>query len=344
MQLPNKILVFQTAFLGDVVLTLPLVQVLHREFPHAQVDFVATPKASSVLRNHPAIHSIIEYDKRGSQRGLRGMMAIAGVLKAGRYDVALVPHRSLRSGIVVAMSGIPRRICFETAAGRILFNETVPYDKTIHEIERNLSFLKTLHIDPPKKELPVLYPSKEDADLVGQWFTKMKVQSKRTVIAIAPGSVWNTKRWPRERFSTLAKKIVAEGGNVVLVGGKEDEELCRQISVEAGGEGVSVSAGSFSILQSAEIIRRCTALVSNDSAPMHLAVSMGTPVIALFGATVPSFGFAPYGRKDVVVQTEGLSCRPCSIHGGDRCPIGTFDCMMNISPEFVFEKLARWIS
>jgi heptosyltransferase-2 len=74
---------------------------------------------------------------------------------------------------------------------------------------------------------------------------------------------------------------------------------------------------------------------------MHLAVAMKTPVVAIFGATVPSFGFGPYGEKDVVVQIEGLPCRPCSIHGGDKCPIGTFECMVKISAEMVFAKIVQ---
>ncbi len=106
MQPPDRILIFQTAFLGDVVLTLPLVQVLHREFPNTQIDFLTTPKAAAILRNHPAIHAVIEYDKRGAQRGFGGMFSISRILKAQRYDIALVPHRSLRSAVVTALSRI----------------------------------------------------------------------------------------------------------------------------------------------------------------------------------------------------------------------------------------------
>ena len=98
-------------------------------------------------------------------------------------------------------------------------------------------------------------------------------------------------------FSDLVRRIRAAGMKVVLVGGKEDESLCKNIVSEAQGTEVYLSAGRFSILQSAELLRRCAVLVSNDSAPMHLAVAMKTPVVAVFGATVPAFGFAPYRRE-----------------------------------------------
>ena len=341
MHLPDRILVFQTAFLGDVILTLPLVQVLHREFPNAQIDFLTTPKAAAILQNHPAIHSVIEYDKRGGQRGFGGMFSISRTLKARRYDLALVPHRSLRSGVVTALSGIPVRIGFDISAGRFLFTETVHYEKNAHEIERDLCFLKPLTISIPKRELPSLFPSPEDVRAVDRFFAEMHIAPEDKLIAIAPGSVWNTKRWLPERFSELVKRISAAGMKTVLIGGGEDEGLCRQIAAESQSGEVYVAAGRLTLLQSAELLRRCRALVSNDSAPMHLAVAMKTPVVAIFGATVPSFGFAPSGEKDVVVQIEGLSCRPCSIHGGDKCPIGTFECMVKISAETVFAKIIQ---
>ena len=339
MKPPDRILVFQTAFLGDVVLTLPLVQVLHRELPLAKLDLITTPKAAAMLQNHPAIHLVITYDKRENQRGLGGMFSISRSIKTRQYDIAFVPHRSLRSAIVTALSKIPVRIGFDVSAGRFLFTDLVHYEKNLHEIERNLFFLKALNIDLPRKELPSLYPSLEDVNVVDRFLSENGIEQKDELIAIAPGSVWNTKRWPSERFADLVKKISTAGMKVVLVGGKEDENLCRKIGAEAQEAEVYLSAGKFSILQSAELLRRCKALVSNDSAPMHLAVAMRTPVIAVFGATVPSFGFAPYGVKDVVVQTEGLPCRPCTIHGGDKCPIGTFECMVKISSEMVFEKV-----
>ena len=200
MQPPDRILIFQTAFLGDVVLTLPLVQVLHREFPNTQIDFLTTPKAAAILRNHPAIHSVLEYDKRGAQRGVGGMFSISRILKAQRYDIALVPHRSLRSAVVTALSKIRVRIGFDASAGRFLFTETVHYRKNIHEIERNLCFLNALNISIPIKELPSVYPSPEDVDSVDRFFSEKKIKPNDKLIAIAPGSVWNTKRWPSEVF------------------------------------------------------------------------------------------------------------------------------------------------
>ena len=99
------------------------------------------------------------------------------------------------------------------------------------------------------------------------------------------------------------------------------------------------AAGDLTLLQSSSLIKRCRVVVSNDSAPMHLAVASRIPVVAIYGATIPAFGFAPYGKQDVIVETSGLSCRPCSIHGGERCPIETFDCMKRITADEAFRNV-----
>jgi heptosyltransferase-2 len=125
------------------------------------------------------------------------------------------------------------------------------------------------------------------------------------------------------------------------VGGQSDVEICRRIEAHSNPDRVWSFAGELSLLESAELIRRCAVLISNDSAPMHLGVAVRTPVIAIFGATVPEFGFAPHGTHDEIVEVSGLACRPCGIHGGRRCPIGTFDCMLNITPDDVLSQVHR---
>ena len=165
----------------------------------------------------------------------------------------------------------------------------------------------------------------------------------KNILAVAPGTIWNTKRWPADRFAAVCKQISSENITIVLIGGKEDEALCKEVMEIVQTKNVFSTAGELSLLQSAELIRRCKVLISNDSAPMHLAVAVGTPVIAIFGATVPEFGFAPRGPRNIVIETNGLQCRPCSIHGGDTCPINTFECMLSITPEVVVDKVKLFL-
>lgn len=338
---PDTILVFQTAFLGDVILTLPMIQLLKKNFPLAEIDVVTTPAASSLLANHPAITRIIPYDKRKTQKGITGIFSLARDLRRRRYDVAVVPHRSFRTATVIALSNIHERIGFSNASGRFLYNHIGEYVKSKHEIERNYALLSPFNIRFTQKEIPSLYPSLDDITHVNKFLFEREILNQRNMIAIAPGSVWNTKRWLIERYAQLAMLLANDGKEVLIVGGNADTELGRAIIETTKHKQIHDATGRLTLLQSAELIGRCTALISNDSAPLHMAVAMRTPVVAIFGATVPEFGFAPYGKEDVVIETKGLSCRPCAIHGGDKCPIGTFECMKKIEAEMVFEKLQR---
>ena len=159
---------------------------------------------------------------------------------------------------------------------------------------------------------------------------------------IAPGTVWNTKQWLPERYSELVSKLRDEKSFVVLIGGENDRGLCERMAGDS--RNVLSAAGKLTLLQSAELIRRCSVLVCNDSAPMHCAVAMRTPVVAIFGATIPGYGFAPFGERDIIVETNGLTCRPCSIHGGAECPIHTFECMKAISTERVYNQVQAILS
>ncbi|MGB2867195.1 MAG: lipopolysaccharide heptosyltransferase II [Bacteroidota bacterium] len=339
----KNILVVQTAFIGDVILTLPLVQLIKKNFPETSVDIVVVSRASGLFSNHPSIRNVIPYDKRGRDKGIRGFRRIQRTLESNRYDLAVVPHRSLRSALLVRMAGIPRRVGFSTSAGRWLLTDRVQYRSGIHEIERNISLLSALGFNVTGHELPRVYPSDADRDAVERLFQGLSMDPSAPMVGVAPGTIWNTKRWPKERFAEVVRRLGSEGFEVLLVGGDEDTDLCQEIKVLADSTRVRNVAGKFTLLQSAEALRRCKVLLTNDSAPMHLGVAVQTPVVALFGATVPEFGFAPYGAKDIVLETKGLSCRPCSIHGGNKCPIGTFECMLRITPESVLSTIHSFL-
>ena len=331
----KNILVIQTAFIGDAILTLPLLQVLRQYYTQSTIDVVVIPRTAEIFANHPAISHIFQFDKRGKDKGAKGVWRIWKKLAPQKYDLIIVPHRSLRSACIMWLLKPGMSIGFDRCTGHWLFKKNVRYNPSVHEIERNLTLLQPLGISPAAGELPRLYPSDQDVRMIDMVVHANGLNKFSALIAIAPGTVWNTKRWPSDRFAAVCRQIESEHCAVVLLGGTEDEVLCKQVQEMSQAKNCFMFAGKLSLLQSAELLRRCQVLISNDSAPMHLAVAMGIPVIAIFGATVPEFGFAPRGTHDIVLETKGLSCRPCSIHGGDVCPIKTFDCMLSIAPETV---------
>ena len=309
-------LVVQTAFLGDVVLTTPLFSALAAD--HGPVDVVTTPIAAPLIETHPAVRKVIPYDKRGNDRGWAGLRNLARRLRTERYERAYLPHRSLRTATLGVLAGIPTRIGF-SGAWSFLYTEARPKPALDHESDRLLA----LADKPPGVYPPQLRPTAADEQAAAALIDG-------AFVALAPGSIWGSKRWPY--YPELAAKLAARLP-VVLVGGPDDaglgDEIVRAVG-RSGGRAVN-GCGKLTLRQSAALIGKALLLVTNDSAPLHLATAMGTPIVALFGPTVTEFGFGPLRPGDVALGIDELPCRPCSSHGPPQCPLGHHRCMRELT-------------
>jgi heptosyltransferase-2 len=319
------VLVIQTSFLGDMVLTTPLLEHLARQ---DAVDVVGTPAASALLANHPAVRRAIAYDKRGAQNGVAGFARLARELARERYDRAYLAQGSMRSAALALAARIPQRIGFDSSAGRVLYSRRVPYVENQHHARRLLSLAGA---GAAAAARPSLHPGESerravDAVLAGR---------DGPFIALAPGSVWPTKRWPM--YAALARSLAARG-TIVVIGSGDDHALAAEIVNAAGGRAID-AAGKLSLLASAELIRRCAVLVTNDSAPQHLASAMNTPTVTIFGPTVPEFGFGPLAERSETVGMDSLACRPCDRHGPVACPLKHWKCMKEIGVDRVVAAL-----
>jgi len=322
--LSSATLVIQTAFLGDVVLTTPLVSAIAAR--HGPVDVVTTPIAAPLLETHPAVRKVIAYDKRGSDRGWAGLRKLAQGLKTEQYQRAYLPHRSLRTAALGMLARIPSRIGF-SGPWSFLYTETRPKPPLGHESDRLLA----LADEAPGAYPPHLRPTTADERAAAAVVTG-------EFVALAPGSIWGSKRWPY--YGELARKL-ADYVPVVVVGGQDDVALGEAIVRAVGptGERAVNACGKLTLRQSAALIGRASALVTNDSAPLHLATAMGTPVVALFGPTVTAFGFGPLHAGDVALGVDELHCRPCSPHGPPQCPLGHHRCMRELTVEAVIAAI-----
>ena len=325
-------LVIQTSFLGDTVLTTPLLVQLARR---GAVDVVTTRASAPLLANHPAVREVIVYDKRDADRGLGGLLRLARQLRATQYEVAFLAQGSWRSSALALIAGIPSRVGFSTSAGRLLYTKRVPYDAGLHHAARLLMLARPNGREATVDELrPTLYPGAAEREAVDALLRAHGVVAGEPLIALAPGSVWATKRWPF--YPELASSL-ANAGRVVIVGGADDRELAEAITrVQANAIDAT---GALSLLAAAELIARTSVLVTNDSAPLHLGSAMSTPTVAIFGPTVPEFGFGPLAPRAIVVGHTALSCRPCDAHGPQRCPLGHFRCMKELDPSSIAEQV-----
>lgn len=312
---PSPTLVIQTAFLGDVVLTTPLLEALAER--HGPVDVVVTPGAVQLLETHPAVRRVIRHDKRGVDRGLTGIRRLAATLRAHGYARAYLPHRSWRSGLAAMLAGIPERIGFADAPARWSYTRRVPRPRGGHETARLLALA-----GETAARRPTLGLTPTDRAAAAAWLEASGIGPR--FVALAPGSIWGTKRW--DKFAELAGSLDLP---VAVLGGPEDRALAESVVAAAGAGGAS-AAGVLPIRASAAVLERAAALVSNDSLPLHLGQAVGTPTVAIFGPTVPAFGFGPQGNRDRIVELGDLGCRPCSLHGPARCPLGHHRCMVDL--------------
>ncbi len=379
---PKHILVAQTIYLGDLVLSTPLLDALRQNFPEARITVLVNSGLEPVLANNPAVDEVIGFEKAGAHSGFVGLLKLADRLRQGHIDTAFVLPGSIRTALAVRLARIPRRIGTSLSTGMALFEKEVRYpaesrksmqglfaltlDTLWRGLGRDRSFISetytdVVHLDPSRSAMarhlqlleplgvtagdqtlrPRLFPGERERDNVAALLAPL---AGKKLVALAPGSRWKTKRWPKEHFAALAQMVLEEGCGVVLVGGTEDRVEADFVESTIDHAAALNVCGLLTELESCELLRRCSVLVSNDSAPVHLAAAMEIPEIVILGPTVSKFGFVVPSPKLRILELNYLSCRPCTPHGGERCPIGTHECLTNIAPRLALEAIHEFVT
>ncbi len=312
----KRILVIQTAFLGDVILATPVLSELKRLFPGAELDMLVKKGNESLLLNNPHLHELFVLNKSNGK-----WKAIFGLIKEFRqnnYDLVINLHRFGSSGLITALSKGKKRYGFRKNPFSFLY--TKRFDHKIgdgtHEVERNLSVISEFGAE--KKVRPELFPSQKDFDAIQPFVNE-------NYYCIAPASVWFTKQLPAEKWVELTHTLESDS-TIYVLGAPSDKELGDEIIEQSTHENIENLAGRLSLLQSAALMKSATRSFVNDSGPLHLASSMNANVTAFFCSTIPDFGFGPLSDDSKILQVEGLDCRPCGIHGHKACPKGHFKC------------------
>jgi heptosyltransferase-2 len=332
----DNVLVLQTGFLGDTVLTLPLLSEIKRRFPRARVTLFCSPQGKKLAAAYGAVDDVIVDDKRGAHRGVFGLGRQAHLLRQRGFTLALAPHKSLRSALILYLARIPFRVGFRQSKGWFLFHRLVNRPAERHDVERNLSLLSAfgIAVDDCERRFDD-FGARSKFSMAGNAAPRQRLR-----IGINPGSVWATKRWHVEGYAQTIRLLKARWDcDVVLFGGPDDMPIAAAIHQASGADCIDLS-GKIDLEELPAALDACDVLVSNDSGPMHIAVARGVPTVALFCATTPELGFYPYTDNAVVLH-KNLSCRPCSTHGGRRCPLGTEDCVRLILPEHVLQAVER---
>lgn len=349
------IAVIQTAFLGDLFLSIPLLKNLKTYYPTAKLSLVCRKGIGRPLQTAGIVDEILEIEKGSSQ----SYRSIVDHFRGQRVDMLFCPHKSFRSAMLAQKIKVDSfKVSFSRWWNFFVFDKRIPYPSHLPDALRQLSLLALVN-----KDFRVLFEMAtrqnrfDNPNEVGQTvdfrslelpeWSRMHLQKfvheghREKTVVLAPGSVWNTKKWTEDGFTQVASDFLKKGFNVILMGSQAEHSLCESIRQKVP-QAINLS-GQTSLEESLKILGKSQLLVANDSGAMHLASAVATPTVSIFGPTTLTIGYRPWNQNAIVVQKK-LDCRPCGKHGHNKCPIGTHECMKGIEASQVIEQSQKLIS
>lgn len=313
-----KILVIQTAFLGDVILSSPVISNLKTIYPQSEIYTLTTPLAAQFFKFDPRVKEALVFKKRDEHSGIFGLLKLVEELRKIDFDKIFSLHRSIRTSLLVSKLGVKDTVGFQDAWGSFLYKKRVKKAEAPHAVLRYLSILE---LQNPNIELE-LYPDPNYKVPEGDY------------ICLFPGSEWYTKRW--QGYREAAEILISKGKKVVVLGSPQEKAHNKALMNSLP---VLDLTGETSIPQTMTIVSKARGVICNDSMALHIASAFKIPRISVFCATSPKFGFGPWGERGAVIEDIYLPCKPCRRHGSRRCPTGSNLCMTRVSPKEVVLRL-----
>jgi 3-deoxy-D-manno-octulosonic-acid transferase/heptosyltransferase-1 len=345
-----NILIVKLSAIGDVIHTLPALNALRKAYPEARITWLVEEAACDLVKDHPALDRVLVSKRKRWLKELQSPLflnvakEIYGFIKELRdthYDMVLDFQALLKSGILIALSRGKRKIGFGKGLEHmeysyLFLNERLPaVSMEHHALTRGLMLLNALGIPTSEVEYELAI-SDHDRQKVDDLLQRYGLVNTGKLVIVNPVAKWESKLWSNRKFAQLADRIIAQyGAAVVFTGSFEDRKTIHEIEAGISAPAVNL-AGETTLKMLAALYAKADIVVSTDTGPMHLAVSVGTPVVALFGPTAP-WRTGPYGPDNQVV-TSGQACAPCFKR---KC--STYDCMALISVDQVFDAVSKVI-
>jgi len=335
---PEKILIIRLSSIGDILLTSPFVRQVRKQFPDARIDYLIKEQFRDLMRFNPHISHLyaLTVSNHDAEKKLKKELKQAG------YQIVFDLHNNLRSNFF--KRGINatslRSINKNKLRQQLLVLFKINCYRRIQPIpERYLKVAEKYHVQDDKQGLEIFWQTDHEKTAAKK-IRQAGMPSSVQYVCLAPGAAHHTKRWPVDYFATLSENIIRQGLKIALLGGEDDKQWGRVLAKKAK---IFDLTGKLSLLETAVILSRARAAVTNDSGLMHMATAVNIPVVAIFGSTVREFGFFPYRSKSTVMENKELSCRPCTHIGRKSCPKKHFKCMIEIKSDDVYQALNQLI-
>jgi lipopolysaccharide heptosyltransferase II len=325
----QKILVTRLRFMGDVILTTPLIRNLRQHFPKAYIAYLTEERFVPLLQNNPYLDEIIPFYP---QANILQQLHLISTLRKKSFDLTLDLLGSPRTAILLWLTGAPHRIGRPFRFRRMFYNHLISGEnRKVTAVEFHLESLKPLGVNFENRP-PMIFLAMEEKIWAENYLNRLGINSNKPLFGLHPGGSWPNKLWPVERFAELAQKILAAGGQVLLTHGPGEDWLVRKIVAHTSS--AIWSTGVLPLRKLAALLSKLDVYVTNDCGPMHLAAAVGTRTFGIFGPGEPEIWF-PYestsGHRAILQEIE---CRPCH---KNYCPLGTLECMDRIEVEAVFK-------
>ncbi|WP_080241243.1 glycosyltransferase family 9 protein [Spirosoma rigui] len=324
MNKPIKILVIRFSSIGDIVLTTPVLRCLKQQLVNVELHYCTKRKYETVLRQNPYIDSFHFLDS--------SIFQLINELRAERYDYIIDLHNNLRTTIIQAILGVKASCVNKLNWQKWLYVRfKLPVVPDQHIVSRYLRTVSFLSVKDDGLGLDYFIRPEDQISL-----TQLPATHRSSYVAYAIGGQYATKRLPVHKMIELCKKIDSP---VILLGDQADRERGDSVVAAVGENNVFNGCGQFSLSQSASLVKQARFVFSHDTALMHIAAAFHKKIYSLWGNTTPQLGMYPYRTAYVVLEKEGLPCRPCSKIGSNRCPAGDFKCMNELPLAFTAEEL-----
>lgn len=329
----KNILVINLMYIGDLLFTTPLLHVLRHKLPQAEIAMLADEKNAWVIKYNPNITELIAIDKKGYHNKLPNYIELIRQIRRREFDLVINLHPNERASAVAAFSGSKEIVGFSARGLGLMFTKLVKERTDIHQADAYLEVLRSICITDLNTQGLEIYtdePSQQKADDIwSDYFGPVKV------IGLNTGGSWPTKRWTKQGFAELADKLLSNGYGIAFFGGPMDKSDVSEIvsrMKQRNHKLLKVFTGATTLLEMSAMVKKCAALVSGDSGPMHIAVAQKVPVLSIFGPSNP-VRYHPYGQHNAVIRsTEG--CLGCGEHICNH-----HSCMKVISADQVYNKL-----
>lgn len=330
----TKILVIRLSSLGDILLSYPLIHLLKTREKNSTLHFLVKEQFAQAVETNPFIDEVIKLNPEN-------ISDIKSIIRFNKYDMIIDLQNNLRSYQLYLFNYKSRIYRFKKPTLKKFLLVNFKFNLLKENPSMAVQYIRSVYNNFKSDELELYFniPQKIEEAADQKLSDKLK---ERPIIGICPGSKHFTKRYPVELWQQVVKELIAKGFSIAIFGGVDDKQICKSLVLH--NDFIQNFQNNNDLFETAALMKKCSVVITNDSGLMHLASLLKIPVVAIFGSTVREFGFFPIYEKSIIVENDNLNCRPCSHIGKSKCPEKHFKCMVDISPNYIVQKIDELIS